>query len=384
MLPAAGAQGLALMTAEEGRLRIIGHRGWTDELMRRLDGMPLTSDDPAARCLATGTPAFYAAFSELRRAHPALIRLDDMAAWCFLPLLASGVPVGTLVLAYDRPHTFAPAERALLTSLSGLVAQALDRARLYDVNQSLAHTLQEGLLPHGLPRLDGLDVAARYLPAGRHAGIGGDLYDLIPLDDTTAAAAIGDVQGHSVRAAALMGQVRTAVHATAGAPPAEVLARTNRLLTDLDPGLFTSCLYVHLDLARHSAQLACAGHPPPVLRRRRMPGGRAEVLRVPPNLLLGIDAAADYTCTHVGLPPGSVLVLYTDGLVEVPGVDLLDSVRAMAARLEDAGDLDAEGLADVLVDDVRRSTHRSDDVAVLVADALTRPAELPRAGDARR
>ncbi|WTB82847.1 serine/threonine-protein phosphatase [Streptomyces cellulosae] len=98
----------------------------------------------------------------------------------------------------------------------------------------------------------------------------------------------------------------------------------------------------------------------------RRPDGRAEVLRVPPNLLLGIDAAADYTCTHVDLPPGSVLVLYTDGLVEVPGVDLLDSVRAMAARLEDAGDLDAEGLADVLVDDVRRSPDRTDDVAVLV------------------
>ncbi len=95
----------------------------------------------------------------------------------------------------------------------------------------------------------------------------------------------------------------------------------------------------------------------------RRPDGRAEVLRVPPNLPLGIDAA-DYTCTHVDLPPGSVLVLCTDGLVEAPGVDLLDSVRAMAARLEDAGDLDAEGLADVLVDDVRRSTHRSDDVAV--------------------
>ncbi|THC53538.1 serine/threonine-protein phosphatase [Streptomyces sp. Akac8] len=95
----------------------------------------------------------------------------------------------------------------------------------------------------------------------------------------------------------------------------------------------------------------------------RRPDGRAEVLRVPPNLPLGIDAA-DYTCTHVDLPPGSVLVLCTDGLVEAPGVDLLDSVRAMAARLEDAGDLDAEGLADVLVDDVRRSTHRGDDVAV--------------------
>ncbi|MGA5276988.1 SpoIIE family protein phosphatase [Streptomyces cellulosae] len=96
----------------------------------------------------------------------------------------------------------------------------------------------------------------------------------------------------------------------------------------------------------------------------RRPDGRAEVLRVPPNPLLGIDAAAEYACTGVDLPPGSVPVLCTDGLVEVPGVDLLDFVRAMAARLEDAGDLDTEGLADVLVDAVRRSAQRSDDVAV--------------------
>ncbi|MEU5461097.1 PP2C family protein-serine/threonine phosphatase [Streptomyces althioticus] len=144
------------------------------------------------------------------------------------------------------------------------------------------------------------------------------------------------------------------------APPAGVLVRTNRLLTGLGPGLFTSCLYVHL--ARHRARLAGAGHPPPVLRR---PDGRAQVLRVPPNLLLGVDAA-DCTCTQVDLPPGSVLVLCTDGLVEVPGTDLLDSFEALAARRADAGDLDEEGLADVLVEDVRRSAHRSDDVALLL------------------
>ncbi|MFI9728356.1 SpoIIE family protein phosphatase [Streptomyces sp. NPDC052092] len=363
VLPATGAQALILMTSEEGRLRIIGHRGCTEDLTGHFDGVPLTADTPAAQCLATGTPGFFSAFSDLRRAHPTAIRVDDMAAWCFLPLLASGRPVGTLVLAYDRRHTFAPAERALFTSLAGLVAQALDRARLYDDNHRLAHSLQAGLLPHALPRLAGLEVAARYLPAGRGTGVGGDLYDLIRLDDTNAAAAIGDVQGHSVQAATLMGQMRTAVHATAGAPPGEVLARANRLLTDLDPGLFTSCLYVHLDLARHRARLACAGHPPPVLRH---PDGRTEVVDVPSNLLLGIDADADYECAGIALPPGSVLVLYTDGLVEVPGVDLGDAVHGLADRLALAGDLDAEALADVLVHDVRHRAHRGDDVALLV------------------
>ncbi|MGN9755820.1 SpoIIE family protein phosphatase [Streptomyces sp. SD31] len=361
-----GARALALMTAEEGRLRIIGHRGYTDELMSRLDAAPLTSPTPAVQALTSGIPSFFATFADLRRAYPPAVLQDDMAAWAFLPLITSGRPVGSLVLAYDRPHPFPPEERAVLTSLAGLIAQALDRARLYDANHELAHSLQAGLLPHALPHMPRLDVAARYLPAGRGMEIGGDFYDLIRLDDTTAAAAIGDVQGHNVQAAALMGQVRTAVHAMAGSPPGEVLARTNRLLTDLDPGLFTSCLYVHLDLAHHSACLASAGHPPPVLRH---PDGHTEVLRPPPGLLLGIDPAATYPAIEIALPPGAVLLLYTDGLVEVPGVDLDEVTDALAARLAGAGTLEVEALADTLVHDAREYAHRSDDVALLLIHA---------------
>lgn len=143
-----------------------------------------------------------------------------MASWAFLPLIASDRVVGSLVLAYDQPHPFTPAERAVLTSLAGLIAQAMDRARLYDTKHELAHTLQSALPPHTLPSARGLDVAARYLPAGHGMDIGGDFYDLIRHDNTTVTVAIGDVQGHNITAAALMGQVRTAVHAhaTAGTP----------------------------------------------------------------------------------------------------------------------------------------------------------------------
>lgn len=209
----------------------------------------------------TGVPAFFATFADLKRAYPPAVLQDGMAAWAFLPLTASGRTVGSMVLAYDRPHSFTTEERAILTSIAGLVAQALERARLYDAQYQLAHSLQAALLPHDLPPIPGLDLAARYLPTTHGVDIGGDFYDLIRLDKTNAAAAIGDVQGHNVNAAALMGQVRTAVHATAGASPGDVLARTNRLLTDLDPGMFTSCLYIHLDLAHHRARLATAGHP---------------------------------------------------------------------------------------------------------------------------
>ncbi|POX62051.1 PAS sensor protein [Streptomyces sp. Ru62] len=363
ILPAFGAQALALMAAAEGRLRIIGYHGYSAALMDRFDAAPLTSDTPAVHVLTTGIPSFFGTFDDLRTAYPPAVLQDDMAAWAFLPLITSGRPVGSLVLAYDRPRAFPAEERSVLTSTAGLIAQALDRARLYDATQQLAHDLQAGLLPRTLPRVPGLDVAARYLPASYGMDVGGDFYDLIRLDGAAAAAAIGDVQGHNVQAATLMGQVRTAVHASAGAPPGEVLARTNRLLTDLDAGLFTSCLYADLDLARHSACLATAGHPPPILRH---PDGHPEIVELPPGLLLGIDPAADYPTANVPLLPGAVLALYTDGLVEAPGTDIEEAITALADRLAHAGDQPMDALAGTLITRAQHTAPRSDDVALLL------------------
>ncbi|OKK03935.1 PAS sensor protein [Streptomyces sp. CB03234] len=362
--PALGAHALALLTTEDGRLRVVGHRGYTADAMARFDSAPLTSDTPAAHVLTSGTPLFFGSREELARDYPSAFVLDsEGAAWAFLPLIASGRPVGSLIVAYDRPRPFHPGERAILTSLAGLIAQALDRARLYDSKHELAHRLQAGLLPHTLPHIPGLEVAARYLPAGHGMGIGGDFYDLIRLSGTTAAATIGDVQGHNVEAAALMGQVRAAVHASAGAPPGEVLARTNRLLTDLDPGLFTSCLYAHIDLRHHRALLATAGHPPPLVRH---PDGHTQVLDLPPGLLLGIDPAADYPTAGVTLPIGTVLALYTDGLVEAPGVDIDDATAELAGKLAEGEALSMDGLADTLIGHAHGSAPRDDDIALLL------------------
>ncbi|MFF8883395.1 SpoIIE family protein phosphatase [Streptomyces flaveolus] len=362
LLPALGAQAMALMTAEDGRLKILGQRGYSAEVIGRFDALPLSADVPGSEVLTTGVPAFFPTFADLERAYPGAVHDDGMASWAFLPLIASGRPIGSVLLAYGRPRTFPPGERAVLTSLAGLVGQALDRARLYDAKDHLAHRLQSALLPHTLPRVPGLRIAARYLPAARGLGIGGDFYDLIRLDAHTAGATIGDVQGHNVDAAALMGQVRTAVHAhaTVGASPADVLARTNRLLTDLDPGLFTSCVYVHLDLAGRRACVASAGHPPPLLRHA---DGRTELLRVPPGLLMGIEPDAVYPALDIPLPHGSVLALYTDGLVEAPGVDLDDATTALAGLLEHADPTDLDAMADILI---RHSPTPGDDIALLL------------------
>ncbi|WP_308188748.1 SpoIIE family protein phosphatase [Streptomyces sp. MNU89] len=368
LMPAFGAAGLALMVAEGGRMHQAGHRGFPDATLDHFDRMPVSGHAPVARALAQGTPVFLASPEERVRLFPGSPPPDQlMHAWAFLPLIASGRPVGTCVLGYEEPHPFPPEERAALTSVSGLLAQALDRAQLYEAKLRLAQGLQQSLLPQSLPPMAGrLDIAARYASATHGMDIGGDFYDLIRLDPVTAGAFIGDVQGHNVTAAALMGQVRTAVHAHAsvGSPPDEVLTRANRLVTDLDPGLFTSCLYAHLDLSRHRALLASAGHPPPLLH---IPGRGTEILQVPPGLLLGIDSGARYEVAEVAVPAGSLLVLYTDGLVERPGEDIGLSISALADRVSALADLERlDDIADALVQPAEAGAQRADDVALLL------------------
>ncbi|GAA0393978.1 SpoIIE family protein phosphatase [Streptomyces luteireticuli] len=367
ILPAFGAQGLIMGTVEADRMPVVGHRGYDRKIIEQLDGLPTDAAlAPIARSLAVGTPAFFADRAELARAYPESPPVSDKNAWAFLPLVTSGRPIGYCLLAYDEPHEFTAAERSLLTPLAGLIAQALDRARLYDAKHGLAHALQQTLLPQALPTVAGLDVAARYLPSSHGMDIGGDFYDLIRLTDTTTAAVIGDVQGHDVTAAALMGQARTAVHshATAGAPPDQVLARTDRDLADLDAGRFVSCLYAHLDLARHRLTLASAGHPPPLLHH---PGHRAHTLDIDPGPPLGLGLGTpSYPLTSLALPEGSLLALYTDGLVEVPGADIGQTTADLARHLNASSDLPLHQLIDSLVDHTCPTGRHTDDIALLL------------------
>ncbi|MFD9653678.1 SpoIIE family protein phosphatase [Streptomyces mirabilis] len=365
--PAVGSKTLVVLGSRSGRLHVLGHRGYTDaHIVERWHGVPLTAQTPGTQALKTGVPAFFDSRQQLERLYPDRSATPDgMAAWAYLPLIASGRPVGTCVLGYAEPHTFPADERAVLTSLCGLIAQALERALLYDAKLQLAHGLQAALLPHSLPALPSIEAAARYLPATQGMEIGGDFYDLVA-SHGLAAAVIGDVQGHNVTAAGLMGQIRTAVRAytTVGQPPEEVMRSTNRLLIDLGAELFASCLYLRLDPAREVAVMSRAGHPPPLLLR---PDGRVRVLDLAGGPLLGIDAAATYPTTEVPLVPGSVLALYTDGLIESPGVDIEDALADLGRKLTEGGDLSLNALADRLVEQTGAVTHeRLDDVALLL------------------
>jgi PAS domain-containing protein len=376
ILPAFRAHGMIMSTADAGRMHIIGHRGYDPAVIGQLDGLPTDADlTPAGHALATGAASFFADRGELARLYPRVPQISGKQAWAFLPLVSSGHPLGCLLLAYDHPHPFTAGERSVLTPLAGLIAQALDRARLYDVKHSLVHALQQTLLPHALPTVTGLEVAARYLPASHGMDIGGDFYDVIRLTDTTAAAVIGDVQGHDMTAAALMGQVRMAVHshATSGAAADQVLVRTDRDLADLNTSRFASCLYAHLDLARHQVTLASAGHPPPLLRQ---PDNRAHAVDIRPGPPLGIGIGTpSYPLTTLPLAPKSLLALYTDGLVEKPGTDIAQTIADLAHRLGRSSHLPLHQLVDSLVHHTRRARHHTDDIALLLLQS-NRMAEL--------
>ncbi|MBA2947565.1 SpoIIE family protein phosphatase [Streptomyces himalayensis] len=366
ILPAYGSRALAILTAESGRVRLIGHRGYSPEVVARYDDSLWRSSEPGARSVALGHPMFFESMAELDQAFPARAGVHDgMGAWAFLPLIASGRTIGTCILAYAGPHRFTTGERAVLTSLGGLIAQALDRARLYDKKLEIAHALQERLLPHTLPIVSGLEAATRYLPGTEGMDIGGDFYDLVRVRRDAAIAVIGDVQGHNVTAAALMGQIRTAVHAyaTADARPSGILAGTNRLLADLDAGLFASCACLSLDLGKHVACAASAGHPRILVRT---PDGAVRTLDAPTGLLLGIEAEVHYSQTVFPMPDGTTFALYTDGLVESPGTDIDEGVAGLAIRLEQAGALSLEALADILVSHARTARQRADDIALLL------------------
>lgn len=366
LLPAFGGRQLAIYLLSERHLYLAWETGFPPGFLEPFDGVGLDAPLPGVEALTTGRPLFFESIEQMSRAYPGLPVDAPSGARAFLPLIASGRPVGSCILGFDRPRGFSPEERTVLTALAGLIAQALERARRYDSESALARGLQDALLPARLPVRDHVDTVARYLPGTQGMDVGGDWYDVVETGRGLLALVVGDVQGHGVAAAATMGQLRSAVRAfaLAGHAPEDVLMGTNRLLIDLDPGQFASCCYVVLDPATGVAEAVRAGHPQPLLRR---PDGTAEVLDLAGGLVLGIDADATYPVTELHLEPGAVLALYTDGLVERPGHDIDEGVEWLRRTFSVAGQIPLTETADRLIRDARQAPDRPDDIAVLLA-----------------
>ncbi|MEU5836466.1 SpoIIE family protein phosphatase [Streptomyces diacarni] len=270
----------------------------------------------------------------------------------------------------DRP-AFEPDDLLIAAQLATHTALGVDKAVLYGREAYIADELQRTMLPDELPQPTGVQLASRYLPAAETARVGGDWYDAIPLPGSRVALVVGDVMGHSMTSAAIMGQLRTTAQTLAGLdlPPQEVLHHLDEQAQRLGSDRMATCLYAVYDPVAHRIVVANAGHPPPVMLHR---GGRAEVLRIPAGAPIGVGGV-DFEAVELDAPAGATLLLYTDGLVESrqrdvwTGIEHLREKLAATARLTRPGAAaPLEPLCDEVLDIVGPG-DRDDDIALLAA-----------------
>jgi PAS domain S-box-containing protein len=298
------------------------------------------------------------------------------------PLTVKGRMAGVVELATRKERRFTPEEESLLVLMADRAGLAIEHARAYEREVGTVEMLQRSLLPDKLPLVPGVKLAARYRPGG--ADVGGDWYDAIPLEDGRVGLAMGDVVGHGLGAASLMGQLRHAARAYAleGHSPPAVLDRLDRLVRSLPGAQMATLLYLVVDPDMTTATFASAGHVPPLVVG---PDGEARFLEGAPNPPLGVFDSSGHQELEVRLEPGSTIVLYTDGLVEERGVSIdagLDALRRAAANPGDP-----EELCDHLVESMLAIHPAHDDIAVLALQALparTEPLHLEVSTDPTR
>lgn len=360
----------------------VWHRVWVehnDEPGRWDDTVPVgeaiafPEHTPFFQCMSTGEPVLVPRVSEELGNRIAgefekrdLRPLINGRSLLIVPLKARNVVLGFMVLM-RRPdrEAFDDMDRTTGAELAARAGLVLDNARMYTYQENVAETLQDSMLPQVDPRMAGCDIATRYLPGARLGRVGGDWFDTIKLPGSRTAMVVGDVMGHGLNSAAMMGQLRTAVQtmATMETPPAQLLRNLDDLARRLGENYLATCLYAVYDPIRGELQLSNAGHIPPVLVHAE--DGRSELLHLPTGAPIGVGGVPFETAL-VRVAPGDRLVLCTDGLVEVRGADIGDGLAALcesaahpAASMDDACDTIIRAL----------NTHggRKDDVALLMA-----------------
>ncbi|MBO0830920.1 MAG: SpoIIE family protein phosphatase [Actinobacteria bacterium] len=338
---------------------------------------------PPARALATGQtvligvddPMFFSVISH-NPAREASIRKYGIHSLLSVPIRARGVTLGVAVFARSEcPEPFEQDDVLLAEELTARAALSLDNACQYTHERTTALALQRSLLPQRLPEQSAVEVATRYLPASANVGVGGDWFDVIPLSGARVAMVVGDVVGHGIHASATMGMLRTAVRTLADVDlqPDELLIRLDDLVGRLsaradsgdndaaDNEVGATCLYAVYDPVSRRCSLARAGHPLPALVT---PDGAVSFVEMPASPPLGLGGLP-FESTEIELPPGSILALYTDGLIESRDHDIdlgLERLRCALGRPAPS----LETTCDNVLGAVLGERHE-DDVALLLA-----------------
>ncbi|MGH8899017.1 MAG: SpoIIE family protein phosphatase [Egibacteraceae bacterium] len=289
-----------------------------------------------------------------------------LEGWLAAPLIGrAGRTLGLIQVTDKVEGDFTESDEVVLFQLAQLAAVAIENAERYEHERHIAETLQRSLLPDALPRIFSLDLAAYYQPGSSGTQVGGDWYDVFALDDHRVALAVGDVVGRGPRAAAVMGQLQTAIRAYAvhGLGPADLMGSLDRLVQDMSgSSLMATAVYVVLDLATQRLELVSAGHPPPLLVP---PSGAPRYLDLDPNLPLGVLPDRPYASSVFDLEPGSLLLLYTDGLVEERSRSLDDGLDRLA-QVIDPTEPSLDRLCEHLIC-AMAAADKADDIALLAA-----------------
>jgi PAS domain S-box-containing protein len=357
-----GADAATIFLAdEEGEWLRIGasSRGTRPE-----DVDPIPFGDGLAGRAARSREPLFAQRPDLADLRDPGLRELDIDSLLAVPLLARGAVIGVLEVCASPPRRFTADDLGMLRLAGERVALAIAHARVYEREHEVAVTLQRSLLPERLPDLPGLKVAASYRPAATESGVGGDWYDVIPVPGGGAGLVMGDVAGKGLAAASMVGRLRSALRAYAleGHDPAMVVQQLNRLVwTEAADSQMVTLLYVLVDPTAGVARWVNAGHPPPLLMGGK---GRPKFLEGGTSVPLGVLPFPDYEEMSATVAPGSTLVLYTDGLVEVPGAHIDEGMSRLAEQMPGAPE-EPKALCDYLLGRLVPASGAPDDVALL-------------------
>ncbi|MEV5550354.1 SpoIIE family protein phosphatase [Streptomyces sp. NPDC052309] len=347
--------------------------GRWDDVVPVGEAMPFPAHTPFFQCMTTGEPVLVPRISEeMGHAIASQFEKRDIRplitgrSMLLVPLKARNVVLGFMILLRhpERP-VFNDMDRVTGAELAARAGLVLDNARMYTYQENVAETLQDSMLPHIPARMAGADIATRYLPGTLLGRVGGDWFDAVKLPGARTALVVGDVMGHGLNSAAMMGQLRTAVQTMAALdlPPAQLLRNLDDLAQRLGDTYLATCLYAVYDPIASELHLANAGHIPPVLVRAE--DGAGELIDLPTGAPIGVGGVP-FEAVRVRVAPGDRLVMCTDGLVEVRGEDigvglatLCESAAHPAASMDDA--------CDTIIRALGRRGARKDDVALLMA-----------------
>jgi phosphoserine phosphatase RsbU/P len=265
----------------------------------------------AGRVAAAQRPVILDQVNETTVVNPILIA-KGIRTIMGVPMIAGGRVIGVMHAGSLGARRFTSEDAALLQVAADRAASAVS-AILARTDRIAAAALQRSLLPSALPQVPRAELAARFIPG--HGVVGGDWYDVFFLPSGELSLVVGDVAGSGLPAAVIMGRMRSALRAYAleSADPAEVLMRLDRKMQHFEPGAIATALYAVVEPSLESARVSLAGHIPPVLA---LPGHSGELANVVADLMIGVDASTPRRTTTVSLPPGALLCMCTDGLIE--------------------------------------------------------------------